>query len=424
MPPTSLHQLVPGSSGSTGPLGTAVHPAIGLPTAGGVRSLYLHVPFCSHKCHYCDFYSIVDSRDRQAAFVDRMIEELSLLSRFAAAGPLLTIFVGGGTPSMLEVPLWRRLIGHLEREFDLSAIRAGVGEWTVECNPDSVTAELAETLVAGGVNRISMGAQSFNAAHLRTLERTHNPDNVPIALATMRAAGIRRTNIDLIFGVPGQTLADWKSDLAIATDLGTQHVSCYDLTYEPGTAMTARLKRGDFEPADEDVEVDMFEATIDTLAAAGLDRYEVSNYAKPGEECRHNLAYWRQSQWLAAGPSASAFVEGHRWKNVPRLDDYLHGAGSVPPPVRDHETPDAARLIKERLMTGLRLREGLQTAELCSAAELARPGSGERLVAAAERAQAKGQMADGVELVFRLTRAGMLVADAVVVDFLRAFDGD
>ncbi|MDI1289596.1 MAG: radical SAM family heme chaperone HemW, partial [bacterium] len=389
MPPTALQQLNPGPHGPSGP---AVHPATAMATTGGVRSLYLHVPFCSHKCHYCDFYSIVDTRDRQAAFVDRLIEELSFLSRFASGGPLLTMFVGGGTPSMLEVPLWQRLISHLEREFDLSAIRAGVGEWTVECNPDSVTAELAGVLVAGGVNRISMGAQSFNAAHLRTLERTHNPDNVPVALATVRAAGIRRTNIDLIFGVPGQTLADWRSDLAIATDLGTQHISCYDLTYEPGTAMTARLKRGDFEPADEDVEVEMFEATIDTLAAAGLDRYEVSNYAMPGEECRHNLAYWRQSQWLAAGPSASAFVEGHRWKNVPRLDDYLHGAGSAPPPVRDHETPDAARLVKERLMTGLRLREGLQTSDLCEAADAARPGSSGRIVAAAAKAVERGQM--------------------------------
>jgi len=401
-----------------------IHPAASLETTGRVASLYLHVPFCSHKCHYCDFYSIVDTRDRQASFTDRLIEELTFLARFAANTPLRTIFVGGGTPSMLAPDLWIRLIAHLERHFDLSAIRSGNGEWTVECNPDSVTTQLADTLAQGGVNRISMGAQSFNAAHLKTLERTHNPQNIPPALATFHRAGIRRTNLDLIFGIPGQTLADWQSDLALALSLGTQHISCYDLTYEPGTAMTARLRRGDFQPADEDVEVDMFETTIDTLANAGLDRYEVSNYAVPGQECQHNLAYWRQSPWLAAGPSASAFVEGHRWKNVPRLDDYLHGANVSPPPVRDHEPPDAARLLKERLMTGLRLREGIHAASLFDPADQLRPGAGLRLRSVAARHIETGHMLPDTSSALRLTRAGMLIADAVVIDFLAAFDGE
>ncbi len=419
MKPTPLPQFDPGRASQS----VQPHPARTLQTAGAIRSLYIHVPFCSHKCHYCDFYSIVDTRDRQAPFVERLCEELTFLSRFSASAPLQTIFVGGGTPSMLEPRLWRQLIAHLEQSFDLGFIRSGAGEWTVECNPDSVSEELASVLVTGGVNRVSMGAQSFHPDHLRTLERTHDPSNVARSLGLLRAAGIRRTNIDLIFGIPGQTVAQWRDDLTRAISLGTEHLSCYDLTYEPGTAMTARLRRGEFEPADEDAEVEMFEVTIDTLAAHGYDRYEVSNYAKPGNECRHNLAYWRQSGWLGAGPSASAFIEGHRWKNVPRLDDYLHGAGQAPPPVRDHEPPDAARLVRERIMTGLRLREGLDVGIITAASEAAMPGSAERLLAAAKRAVVAGQMQPEVDSAFKLTRAGMLIADAVVVDFLHALDG-
>jgi len=418
MPPVSLpqvHRPTPTKSS---------HPAAALPTAGKIAGLYMHVPFCSHKCHYCDFYSLVDTRDRQAPFVGRVMEELTFFARFAANTPIRTIFVGGGTPSLLAPDLWRRLMEHMDRTFDLSAMGAGDGEWTVECNPDSVTAELAGVLVEGGVNRISMGAQSFNAAHLKTLERTHNPENVAVALELFARAGIRRTNIDLIFGVPGQTLAEWQHDLDTAVSLGTGHISCYDLTYEAGTAMTARLKRGEFEPAEEDVEVAMFEATIDSLARAGLERYEVSNYARPGEECRHNLGYWRHTPWIGAGPSASAFIEGHRWKNVARLDDYLQGAGLGPPPIRDHELPDAGRLVKERLMTGLRLREGLAADEIMSAAEHARPGSADRMRTVVEREVERGRMESGSGSTLRLTRPGMLIADAIVVEFLAAFDGD
>jgi oxygen-independent coproporphyrinogen-3 oxidase len=224
--------------------------------------LYVHVPFCFHKCHYCDFYSLVDNRDRQAAFVERLEHELAAQAPLTQGQPLHTIFFGGGTPSLLRVDLWKRLLAFLNTTFDLSAIHRGVGEFTVECNPETVTPELMATLRAGGVDRISLGAQSFNPAHLKTLERWHDPANVARAIALARDAGIARQSIDLIFGIPGQTLADWTSDLEHAIALQTEHLSCYNLTYEPNTAMTARLKRGEFAAADEDVEVEMYETTL------------------------------------------------------------------------------------------------------------------------------------------------------------------
>jgi oxygen-independent coproporphyrinogen III oxidase len=387
-----------------------------------VRSLYIHTPFCVHKCHYCDFYSFVDTKDQQPAFVARLIDELAALAPHAAGAPLKTIFIGGGTPSLLRVELWRELLAAIDRHFDLSLIRArhAEAEWTVECNPESTSRELCETLVAGGVDRVSVGAQSFHPRHLKTLERWHNPDNVAKALDTARAAGIPRVSLDLIFAIPGQTLAEWESDLRTALALGTTHLSAYNLTYEPNTAMTVRLKRGEFEPVDEDVEAAMFERAGELLTSAGLERYEVSNYARPGHESRHNLAYWRQEQWLAAGPSASGHVfaaagehghraGGHRWKNIPRLMDYL----DAPPgfaPITDHEPPDPARAVRERIMTGLRLREGLDGSELLADADAAAPGAAGRLRLMLAQMRADRHVEE-IAGRWKLTPAGILLAD-------------
>ncbi|MEZ6318991.1 MAG: radical SAM family heme chaperone HemW [Phycisphaerales bacterium] len=377
-----------------------------LATASKVRSLYVHVPFCAHKCHYCDFYSIVDRDDRQRAFTDRLIAELAALAPLAA--PLDTIFVGGGTPTLLAPAHWQRLLRALHDHYAL----APDAEFTVEANPETVTPDLLSVLRDGGVNRISMGAQSFDPRHLKTLERWHDPDNVERAADLARAAGIARLSIDLIFAVPGQTPADWASDLARALAMGTEHLSCYALTYEPGTAMTARLARGEFERADPDLEADLYEQTLDTLRAHGLDRYEVSNFARPGAECRHNLAYWRQHEWLAAGPSASGHVAGHLWKNVPRLDEYLENSDAGFAPVIDHESPDARRALAERLMLGVRLREGLDAADIHARAHTLDPDAPARLDAVADRCRSLGWIADD-RARWRLTDAGFLFADRV-----------
>lgn len=384
-----------------------------LSAAGGtdpVRSLYLHVPFCTHKCHYCDFYSIVDPRDRRAAFVDRMGRELAALAARTRGEPLRSVFVGGGTPSLLGPALWRRLLETLRRHYDLSSPDL---EFTVECNPESVTRELMDVLADGGVNRVSIGAQSFDRRHLGMLERRHDPENVERAVGLARDAGIARQSVDLIFGIPGQTPAEWERDLRRALALGTSHLSCYNLTYEPGTAMTARLRRGEFDPAREDDEIEMFRSARRLLREAGLERYEISNYARPGHECRHNLAYWRQDQWLAAGPGAAAHVAGHRWKNVPRLDDYLAVDDDGFAPIMDHEPPDPGRARRERIMTGLRLAEGLDPA-----AVLDGPGRGDLLTVA--RGYERRGLLTMDSARWRLTEAGVFLADRIAADLMAA----
>ncbi len=368
------------------------------------------MPFCFHKCHYCDFYSLVDKQDRQAPFSQRLAAELVALSPWA--GPLETIFVGGGTPTLLRPELWTELLATLHRHFDFSK----APEFTVECNPETATPELFAILRAGGVNRISIGAQSFNPIHLKTLERWHDPQNVLKALALAKAAGISRQSLDLIYAIPGQTQQEWEQDLSIALGAGTTHLSCYSLTYEPNTAMTARLNRGEFTRADEDLEADMFCLTLEKLRGAGIERYEVSNFAKRGDECRHNLAYWRQRNWLAAGPSASAHMQGHRWKNVPRLDDYLNDGDRGFAPITDYEVADLKRNLAERIMTGLRISEGVDSTEILSAAGEAAP----RLQAVAAKAVSdKGLIANHPSR-WILTDAGFLVADSIAADLMAA----
>lgn len=394
-----------------------------------VRSLYIHIPFCFHKCHYCDFYSIVDTRDRQEPFATRLIAELRAIAPWARGAPLETIFVGGGTPSLLRPALWRELLATIHAEFELST---GLGggtpqtEFTVECNPETVTPELMAILVEGGVNRVSMGAQTFDKGHLKTLERWHDPESVPSAIEMARRAGIPRQSIDLIYAIPGQSIESLDRDIDAALALKTEHISAYTLTYEPGTAMTARLARGAFTRADEDLEADMFEHVATRLAEAGLARYEVSNFAKPGAACRHNMAYWRQRAWLAAGPSASGHVAGHRWKNVPRLDEYLAINDDGFAPIIDHERPDVRRALGEMLMTGVRLAEGVDLAEALARADAIDPAIRARIERVVERCVGLGHLrrvrVEGQERVAP-TREGFSYVDGIARELLGGIGG-
>ncbi len=412
---TALHILRQRPTATARAVVDAVHRSEAPPA----RSLYIHVPFCFHKCHYCDFYSFVDTQDRQPAFVERLCEELLALAPLSRGLPLETIFVGGGTPTLLRIDLWTTLLEGLGRAFDLSLIRSGSGEFTVECNPETAGAELFDVLVAGGINRLSIGAQTFNPALLRTLERWHDPASVDGAVELARRAGIPHRSVDLIYAIPEQTEAELLDDLDRALALPIDHLSAYNLTYEPNTAMTVRRDRGEFQVADEDTELAMFWLVRDRCRSNGFEAYEVSNFASVGGQCRHNLAYWRQEPWLAAGPSASAHVGGHRYKVVPRLTDYLETRDAGLPLIVDHEPPDAARAIMERIMTGIRLGEGLDLAGILERA--AAVGSAERLQAEIDAARRFGWLTpDPTRLI--LSDRGLPLADHIASCLMSSID--
>ena len=384
-----------------------------------IDAIYAHVPFCFHKCHYCDFYSFVDSDDRQEVFVERMEQECAF-ARDRIDGSLRSVFVGGGTPTLLAPQLLGRM---------LRAIGGLVGdakvEWTVEANPETVTQEVAETLVQSGVNRVSVGAQSFESTHLKKLERWHDPANVSRAVDALRKAGIANINLDLIFGIPGQTVEESTRDVQRALSIGIEHLSAYGLTYEPNTAMTKRLMRGEFDPASDDLKAEMYEAIQSLMVHHGYEQYEISNWSKPGLACQHNLTYWRNRPWWALGPSASGFIAGHRFKIVPRLGDWLARGGDAPdglgaPPILDHEPPDEGRHVSEALMLGLRIVGGISSGE--------QPGIDATLEARAielrpERAKLietalAGGILERAQGRLRLSPRGMLVADGLLSELV------
>jgi oxygen-independent coproporphyrinogen-3 oxidase len=372
------------------------------------RGLYIHVPFCAHKCHYCDFYSFVDTESRAEAYVARLEAEMSAATEFVTAD-LETVFVGGGTPTLLRAELLQRMLVTLRSRLPLRSD----AEFTVEANPETVTEAVARALVASGVTRVSLGAQSFDPALLTTLERRHDPASVARAVGTLQDAGIGSINLDLIYGIPNGTLEQWERDLARTIALNPDHISAYGLVYEPNTPLTARLRTGKIVRVAEEVEAAQCAYACQRLADAGYARYEISNWAKPGQQCRHNLLYWQNADWWALGPSGSAHASGVRWKNVPRLTDWLE-AGPFSPVV-DVEVLDDDTRAGEAFMLGLRLVDGLAVAiveELIAIG--ARGEARRRAISAFER---DGLLIRSNERL-RLSERGLMIADTVLCELV------
>ncbi|MFN2628364.1 MAG: radical SAM family heme chaperone HemW [Gaiellaceae bacterium] len=319
----------------------------------GARHLYVHLPFCAHRCGYCDFVTVTGRAGEHAPYVDALLHELEL-DRGLLADAIETVFLGGGTPTFTALPDLARLLAALP----------AAAEVTVEANPETVTPELARALRAGGVNRISLGAQSFQPHLLATLERRAQPDDVRRAVQTLRGAGFDNLSLDLIYGVPGQSAADLEADLRDALELGPEHLSCYELEAKPGTRFThahgAELAR------QAEAMEDYFERVVRRLTGAGFRWYETANFCRAPEHAggrdlraRHNLAYWLGRDYLGLGLGAVSTIEGRRWQNTPGLLRYLAALSRGEPPQRELEPLDQDVLRRERVMLGLRLDEPL-----------------------------------------------------------------
>ena len=401
---TDLVQLSP----STAPLDPAA-----LPTAVA-DGLYVHVPFCAHKCHYCDFYSITrQGGDRMARFVDLTLAEAAMWAGSPVAIRPTTVFFGGGTPSLLPPDQMRRLLRGLRDRLDLSA----VDEWTIEVNPATAALDYCHMLREHGVDRLSFGAQSFDQRELDLLERHHDPDDVPRSVELATTAGFGRINLDLIFALPGQSPESWHRSLSAALALGTTHLSCYALTFEPNTPMAVRQRLGHVTATPESLELQLLHETRDRLAGVGLPAYEVSNFAAAGQPCRHNLNYWTGGNYVGLGPAAASHVAGVRWRNRPHLGEWERAVGDqCRLPAADVERLTPGQRAGELAMLMLRLEAGFDLAYCRASTGVDAAG----VFGPTIRQLVGGGLVTVAGDVVRLTRRGVDVADAVAGEFVAA----
>ena len=371
------------------------------------RSAYVHVPFCRHRCGYCDF-TLVAGRDD---LVGRYLEALRLeLTRVTRPLDLDTLYLGGGTPSHLGPEGLRRIFGILHER-----LRPMAGaEVTVEANPLDVTPAFVAAARDCGVTRVSLGGQSLDRETLRVLDRDHGPDDVRRAAATLRDAGFT-VSLDLMTAAPGQSLADVEADLGAAIALGVQHVSVYCLTWEKGTAFESRRLRGDLQPVDEALEREMFVAAIEGLEAAGFEHYEVSNFARPGCRCRHNEAYWDCRPWEAFGPGAARFDGRTRITNHRSTTTWISRTLAGQDATGDQDAMTAEQAARERIVVGLRRRDGLERTAFAADSGCSLDAIAGELIG---RWVARGLATDDGARV-RLTRAGLLVSDGLWAEVLR-----
>ncbi len=311
----------------------------------------MHVPFCAAKCHYCAFYSEAGSTAKMEGYVDAVLRELD---RFASQLAPKTIFFGGGTPSLLTTPLMRRVLEGLTSKLPLEK----VSEWSIECNPSTVSSEKAKLFREFGVNRISMGVQALDDDLLETIGRVHSVTGAIKSYERLREAGFQNINLDLMFGLPGQTMEHWKRTLGKAIQLEPEHLSTYCLILEEDTHFWSLLDRGLIKP-DEELELAMYETGIEMLAAAGYRQYEISNFAKPNRECAHNIAYWEGKEYVGLGPSACSTVGDRRWQNAPDIDRYIEGVRSQKPAVSFEEPITPELRAAERAAFGMRMNAGV-----------------------------------------------------------------
>ena len=365
-----------------------------------MAGIYVHIPFCKSRCIYCDFYSTTLA-NRQDRYVETMAKELALRSGYLHGEPIETIYIGGGTPSQLSH-------ANIIRLFDALPHPIAGGEVTFECNPDDIDDQLADTLRRVGVNRISMGVQSFSDSRLKFLNRRHNSRQVKEAVGLLRGKGIRNISIDLIFGFPGESIEEWEDDIREALLLDVEHISAYSLMFEEGTPLYRMLEKGVVKEIDENVSRRMYYLLIDKLEEAGYEHYEISNFGKRGFASRHNSSYWADVPYLGIGAGAHSYDRASRQWNVADIDVYINKVekGEIP---FTRETIDGKTRYNDMITTALRTRRGIDL-EKCGEYK-------DYLLKNARNAIDNGLLT--IDNGFaRLTREGLYVSDDVMSDLV------
>lgn len=369
------------------------------------KAAYIHVPFCHARCPYCSFTVVANRLD----LVDRYVEAVTLeLAKHAKPQAVNTIFIGGGTPTLLPRAAMEHLFGAIRTWLPL----AEGGEWSIEANPQDVNRDLCLLLRDQGINRISLGGQSFDSAKLKMLGRDHRGQQLSSAIETA-SEWFDEVAVDLIFGVPNEDMRIWKSDLRMATSHCVSHVSAYGLTYEKGARYWSQLQQGQIVAVAEETELEMYLYAIDSLTQHGMNHYEVSNFAKPGSECRHNQTYWQGNAWLGFGPGAAGYVHGTRSVNHRSTIKYLQRMEAGQSPIAETQTLDWPTRTRERFIFGMRQLKGIDWNVFAR--------SGEPQAVAAIATQISKHVALGFlewqESYIRLTPSGLPISDSLWVDY-------
>ena len=375
---------------------------------------YIHIPYCVKRCGYCDFNTYTPGELKEGSdiaqvsngYIDLLIQEAKIArAQVKTNEPIPTIFFGGGTPTLMEPADLGRVLKTLEADFGF----AKDIETTIEANPDTVSKEKLAALRGIGINRISFGMQSAAPHVLAVLDRTHNPENVVKATNWAREVGFEQVSVDLIYGTPGESIADWEATIDSALALPINHISAYALIVESGTKLAAQVKRGEVVIPDDDQTADKYLLADEKFSKAGFTWYELSNWAKPGGECRHNIAYWESANWWGLGPGAHSHVDGKRFWNVKHPNAYRERLESNQSPVLESETLKLEEKESERVMLAIRMPEGITKNSLDDAALL-------RL----ESYLAGGQISkeNWERGQISLTLSGRLMADRIVREIL------
>jgi oxygen-independent coproporphyrinogen III oxidase len=375
-------------------------------------SLYIHIPFCVRKCSYCDFNSYENPGISLDDYVLLLMEELSSKADRFEVESAPTLYFGGGTPSLLSPG---QVASIVQAGRDLYGLEKGA-EVTLEVNPGTVTLESLEGYLSGGINRLSIGVQSFNDGLLKVLGRIHSSEDAGDAVLMARAAGFRSIGIDLIHSLPGQTLQEWEGELQDAIALKPDHISAYGLSVEKGTPFAAMAERGELDLPDEEIAASMFELTSATLGKAGFEQYEISNFARPGCRSRHNRVYWRRGNYLGFGAGAHSFIRepgfGARWENPPQMADYAERVRSGH--LLDGATLSRREAMEEFFFLGLRLMEGVDLNEFADEFGVA---ARDEFPGVIERLSATGLLVtDGSTL--RLSPHGLILSNLVLCEFV------
>ncbi len=371
-----------------------------------IKHLYLHIPFCAKVCPYCNFYVHGGSRQRQVRFVEALCREIFLAYEHYSFFPE-TVFIGGGTPSMLSVDLFEEIVLALKATYLKNSQPV---EFSIEVNPATATPRKVAAWMDAGVNRVSLGVQSFVEEELKLLGRQHKPDDIVETFSLLRSMGCGNINLDLIFGLPNQSKESWEYSLEMATALLPEHISAYALTYEEDTPFFLALKSGVYQ-RDFEMEIDLFDLTYDFLTASGFMFYEISNFSRPNFQCLHNKGYWNSDDYLGLGPSAVSTINGQRWKNIASTEEYvLHlnqsqSYNDLTCIQVEKETIDAETLRREKIMLQIRTASGINPNDpsLKINQEALKQLHAEKLITYSD------------ENYVLLTRKGRLVADSVAL---------